>query len=88
MTVSAPTFDGTQACAGADVDLFFPGESGYAKYAIRQAKALCAGCRFVQQCLEYALTTRVVGGPWMAGVWGGTTEHERREIRRVLRSAA
>ena len=67
------------ACRGADPDLFFPdrGES------LEPAKAVCAGCVVREECLEHALR---VGERF--GVWGGTSERERRRIRRQRRSTA
>jgi WhiB family transcriptional regulator, redox-sensing transcriptional regulator len=52
---------------------FFPerGQSGM------EAKAICAVCPVQQPCLEFALHTDV-----SCGVWGGTTESERRLLRR------
>lgn len=43
----------------------------------QEAKALCATCPVVQQCLEYALQER------MDGVWGATNELERRALRQT-----
>ncbi|WP_026412743.1 WhiB family transcriptional regulator [Actinomadura oligospora] len=66
-------------CRGADPDLFFP--IGYAAPVLReqerQAKAICANCPVVADCLRWALR---VGEP--DGVWGGTTPEERRLLRR------
>ena len=41
---------------------------------------ICAGCAVPEECLEWALTARAA-----FGVWGGTTEQER---RRLLRRSA
>lgn len=67
------------ACVGADPDLFFPdrGES------LEPAKKICADCIVQEECLEYALE---LGERF--GVWGGTSERERRRIRRARREAA
>jgi WhiB family redox-sensing transcriptional regulator len=43
---------------------------------IAEAKAVCAACPVRIDCLGYALETGQD-----AGVWGGTSEKERREIR-------
>lgn len=64
------------ACSDSDPELFFPiGPSGPALRQIAQAKAVCAQCPVRRACLGYALATGQD-----AGVWGGTTEEERREI--------
>lgn len=64
------------ACQSADPELFFPVSAAGAGLAeISQAKAICARCAIRQQCLDYALDS---GQPH--GVWGGTSEEERRTI--------
>jgi WhiB family redox-sensing transcriptional regulator len=69
------------ACRDEDPDLFFPIGSGPAAQAqIADAKAICARCPVVRECLEWALETGQD-----AGVWGGLTEEERRQLRRVGR---
>lgn len=62
------------ACRAADPDIFFPvSAQGPGREEIAQAKAVCAGCPVRRQCLQFALATHQVHG-----VWGGTTEEERR----------
>ena len=62
------------ACRTADPDLFFPVSSlGPAQADIARAKAVCGSCEVRRQCLQFALATHQ-----MYGVWGGTTEEERR----------
>jgi WhiB family transcriptional regulator, redox-sensing transcriptional regulator len=64
------------ACSTSDPELFFPiAPSGPALSQVRQAKAICARCEIQQACFEYALAA----GP-IHGVWGGTTEEERRRL--------
>lgn len=41
-----------------------------------KAKRLCAGCEVRAQCLETALAD-----PGLKGVWGGTTDKQRSELR-------
>lgn len=66
------------ACRDTDPDLFFPvGTTGPAIEQIENAKAVCAECEARQQCLEFALTTNQD-----SGIWGGTSEEERRKLRR------
>ena len=48
-----------------------------------EAKAICADCPVRQACLEHALAHRE-----REGVWGGTTERERRRIVRQRRKSA
>lgn len=69
------------ACKDLDANLFFPaGETGPAAIQIQQAKAICRNCEVAEKCLEFALATHQD-----YGIWGGTTEEERREIRRAWR---
>jgi WhiB family transcriptional regulator, redox-sensing transcriptional regulator len=68
------------ACQSADPELFFPvTETGPAQRQLTRAKAVCASCGVRQQCLEYALSTHQPHG-----VWGGTSERERRVLRRRM----
>jgi WhiB family redox-sensing transcriptional regulator len=68
------------ACKGTDPEAFFPVKGG----STAEAKAVCAACPVRAECLEYAL----VRGERF-GVWGGTSEMERRGMRRArLRRAA
>lgn len=68
------------ACRQTDPDLFFPvGTTGPALDHIASAKAVCQQCPVQAPCLEFALATNQD-----AGVWGGTSE----EDRRILRSRA
>lgn len=67
------------ACRDTDPDLFFPvGTTGPAIEQINNAKAVCADCEVRQPCLEFALTTNQD-----SGVWGGTSEEERRKLRKA-----
>jgi WhiB family redox-sensing transcriptional regulator len=69
------------ACRHHDPELFFPVSVGRAAVSqVAKAKRICDCCPVARQCLEYALQT---GQPF--GVWGGTTENERRVIRRSRR---
>ena len=67
------------ACRDTDPDLFFPvGTTGPALDQIASAKAVCDTCEAKAPCLEFALTTNQD-----SGVWGGTSEEERRKLRRA-----
>jgi WhiB family redox-sensing transcriptional regulator len=52
-------------------------------HEVAVAKAVCAGCKVRQMCLETALRNRE-----RHGVWGGLTERERARLRGRLRRAA
>jgi WhiB family transcriptional regulator, redox-sensing transcriptional regulator len=65
------------ACQYADPDLFFPVSGmGPVRAQLVGAKAVCARCPVRSDCLRYALAA----GP-VQGVWGGTSEEERRLLR-------
>jgi WhiB family redox-sensing transcriptional regulator len=77
---SSAGWESRAACLSCDPDLFFPiAPSGPALQQIAQAKAVCARCPVRRECLQYALATRQVHG-----VWGGTSEEERQQLRRTL----
>lgn len=66
------------ACRGVDPETFFSpdAERGPRRRAREaKAKALCAVCPVVQECLNHALTVRE---PY--GVWGGLNINERDSI--------
>ncbi|MET7982110.1 MULTISPECIES: WhiB family transcriptional regulator [unclassified Streptomyces] len=66
------------SCRTVDPDLFFPiGSTGPAVLQIQEAKAVCTGCPVREQCLSWALDTGQT-----VGVWGGTSEAERRALAR------
>lgn len=69
-------------CRDLDPDLFFPvGVTGMAVEQIEAAKSFCRNCASLEACLEFAITTNQE-----YGVWGGTTEDERRVLRRQWRA--
>jgi WhiB family transcriptional regulator, redox-sensing transcriptional regulator len=69
-------------CRDLNPEIFFPiGVTGQAIDQIAAAKSHCATCPAQDQCLEFAVTTNQE-----YGVWGGTTEDERRVLRRHWRA--
>lgn len=65
-------------CRDTDPDLFFPvGTTGQALVQIDRAKEVCDQCTVKVDCLEFALETNQD-----SGIWGGTSEEERRKLRR------
>ena len=71
-------------CRDTDPDLFFPvGTTGPALEQIANAKAVCRTCDVQGLCLEYAISTNQD-----SGVWGGTSEEERRQMRRARQQLA
>jgi WhiB family redox-sensing transcriptional regulator len=66
-------------CAQTDPEAFFPEKGGSARAAL----AVCAECPVRGECLNHALENDE-----RFGVWGGTTERERRRLRRQRQEAA
>jgi WhiB family transcriptional regulator, redox-sensing transcriptional regulator len=67
------------ACRGADPRLFFPPDEDARRerqHREEVAKELCVQCPVRETCLHHALAI-----PEWFGVWGGTTEVERKALR-------
>src|SRR5690348_16458568 len=62
-------------CKGMDPAIFFP--DPWAGQSVAPAKAICAECVVRSECLDWAL-----GHEENDGVWGGTSQRERRRIKR------
>ena len=60
-------------CAGLDPALFHPDRGA----SVDDAKAVCMSCPVRVECLEFALQNVE-----KFGIWGGTSERERRRLRR------
>jgi WhiB family transcriptional regulator, redox-sensing transcriptional regulator len=66
------------SCRHTEPDLFFPvGTTGPAIEQIGAAKSVCQDCEAIEPCLEFALATNQE-----SGIWGGTSEEERRKLRK------
>ena len=62
-------------CAEVGGDLHFPEKGG----SVRNPKRVCQACEVREPCLEFALTHEDAG---RYGIWGGTSERERRVLKR------
>ena len=60
-------------CAQTDPEAFYPEKGG----STRAAKQVCLRCDIREKCLQWALDT-----DQRFGVWGGTSERERRAIKK------
>ncbi len=70
--MTAPDFRrGLVPCRGVTALMYDP-------LGVARAKAVCAGCPVRAECLEFALAN---DERW--GVWGGTSERQRRAMRAV-----
>lgn len=68
-----------RGCVDSPPRLFFP-ERGD---SVDEAKAICRRCPYIEPCLQYALVNVE-----RHGVWGGKSERERRQLRRIRKAAA
>lgn len=66
------------SCKGLPATMFFPGQGE----SVVEAQAVCAACAVAIECAEYALASNQ-----RFGIWGGTTERERRRLRAERRAA-
>lgn len=67
-------WQGKARCLEVDPEIFFPERGG----SSRAARAVCSQCDVRLECLRYALRNRE-----QFGIWGGTSERERRKLRRI-----
>ena len=66
------------SCLDEDPELFFPiGTAGPAAVQVEEAKLVCRRCPVVADCLTWALESGQD-----SGVWGATSEDERRLLAR------
>lgn len=71
------------ACRDSDPELFFPiSDIGPGARQAAEAKAVCGRCPVRARCLRHALDNGLDHG-----VFGGTTERERRNLARTHRAA-
>lgn len=61
-------------CAAHNPSTFFPSDG----VGVEVARKICDDCPVKMECLEYALVNRIDHG-----VWGGTSERQRRRILRA-----
>ncbi|HUY87082.1 MAG TPA: WhiB family transcriptional regulator [Acidimicrobiales bacterium] len=65
------------SCVDKPPSLFFPSDG----VGVEVARKICESCQVREKCLDYALANRIDHG-----VWGGTSERQRRRILRSRRS--
>lgn len=92
--LDVPRFE-SPACASTDPEIFFPVRPGdpelesepnykYRRHGkqinpIKVAKSICADCLHLEPCRDFAVENNI-----KYGVWGGTTERERRVLRKLI----
>ena len=79
LLVHRPGWQRWASCRGAGTDLWFPTAS-----TTKAAKAVCRACPVRRPCLEYAITSSMA----LEGIWAGTTEEARAQMRRVRKAGA
>lgn len=62
------------ACRGSSIEAFIPNRGG----SFGPARELCQRCSVRHECFDYAMADDE-----LVGMWGGTTERERRKLRSV-----
>jgi WhiB family redox-sensing transcriptional regulator len=71
------TWQSQGACKGSDPDQYFP--HPYVSHAqIVSIRAVCEACPVRRECADWGIHHEQLG------IWGGTTDRQRREIRRKL----
>ncbi|MEW2386606.1 WhiB family transcriptional regulator, partial [Micromonospora sp. NPDC047707] len=77
----------TPACRSHDTDLFFPGPAtgGEMRRQIAQAKQICFTCPLLHPCRAWALNQPA---QHLHGIWGATTQPERRLLQRQHRKTS
>jgi WhiB family redox-sensing transcriptional regulator len=72
-------FENPANCAGTETDEWFT-EDGVGKTYnnVDTLKRICGACEAKQECLQYALEWNVLG------FWAGTSEFQRRRLRKEL----
>ncbi len=82
MNIDKPDWMEAGACTNTDDD-FFPtdrrGRQGHPSPLELNALAICARCPVRLHCRDYAIEERIAHG-----IWGGTTELDRRRIFKRL----
>lgn len=74
--ITKPAWHYDAACVGSDVEIFFPTRGDGP--GVRKAKAICAGCPVIDDCLDEALRLGE-----RDGIRAGLTPKERRPLRKA-----
>lgn len=71
------TWQSQGACKGSDPDQYFP-HPHVSHAQIVSIRAVCEACPVRRECADWGIHHEQLG------IWGGTTDRQRREIRRKL----
>lgn len=72
-----PNLSEPALCAETDPELFFPEQGSGTSGPVLAARRICGACPAQAECLEWALDYPEN----LSGIWGGTSERERRKLR-------
>jgi len=67
-----PAWQRYGACRGEGIEAFIPNRGG----SFKPARQLCEKCPVRRECFDYAMADDE-----LVGMWGGTTERERHQMR-------
>jgi hypothetical protein len=67
---------GAPCQSGVNPEIFFPDPTD--RETILEAKSYCLECKVTSDCLTFGMKTNSFG------IWGGTTDEERRAIKRKM----
>jgi hypothetical protein len=67
-------------CVGRDSEIWYPLETDLP--GIRKAKAICAGCPAMRDCLNVAMEAETAGRQHRFGIFGSMTPRERADLAR------
>jgi WhiB family redox-sensing transcriptional regulator len=70
------------ACRGMDPEIFFPAKGKDIVIRKKLPLAICRICPVNAECRDYAVSRYE-----KVGIWAGTTEHERRKLKRTAQVA-
>lgn len=73
-----PDWQQSAACRGEPNAVFFQADSSHHDHP---ARAICDDCPVREQCRDFAMAD-----PSLKGVWGGTTERDRKRLRKHQRA--
>ena len=77
MRLEPPAWTRQAACAGHDLNLWFPDAGD--RDSLAKARTICGQCPVATDCLMYAINNDI-----RHGVWGGKSSRERAKIRHTL----
>ena len=73
--IEGPGWFARAACRGQDPAVWVPDPE--AKRSTQRQRTICAGCPVITECLAYATADES-----LVGIWGGTSEEQRDQLRR------